>query len=125
MKIRFARHTHDLEIIKNFYCKLIGLHQTGHFKNHEGYDGIFLSYPGESWELEFTVSRDQPKNVPDEDDMIIIYPSEEVFEQICSRLTDANKFPIEPKNLYWEIHGVTYLDPDGFRIVIAKGNVFQ
>jgi hypothetical protein len=32
----------------------------------------------------------------------------------------ANRIPpVKPKNRYWEKNGITFEDPDGFRIVIS------
>lgn len=123
MKFRHARHTHQLEPIIDFYTKIIGLDILGDFKNHEGYDGVFLGKKGENWHLEFTVSWIQPLHRPDEDDLLVFYPqSQAEFMAIVERVAKANIRPIQPKNPYWKRNGITLLDPDGFGVVIVNPN---
>lgn len=42
MKLRFARHTNDLDKIKSFYINVLGFQLLGEFTNHDNYDGIFI-----------------------------------------------------------------------------------
>lgn len=60
MNFRYARHTRDLNKIERFYTEVVGLENLGGFKNHSGYDGLFLGHRNTSWHLEFTVSEDLP-----------------------------------------------------------------
>lgn len=121
MKFRVARHTTNLERIKHFYHNILGLEVLGSFENHDNYDGLFLGKKGESWHLEFTVSDEAPKHQIDPDDLLVFYPeSEEVLNRIISGLKDNNILPIKSKNPYWNKHGVEFLDPDNFRIIISK-----
>ncbi len=43
MQVRVARHTNRLAEIVRFYRDGLGLREIGHFKDHDGYDGIFLA----------------------------------------------------------------------------------
>ena len=52
MKFRVARHTWKIDPIINFYQSLLGLEILGSFKNHNGYDGIFLGLKDENWHLD-------------------------------------------------------------------------
>lgn len=45
MKLRFARHTNNLEKIKSFYINTLGLELLGSFENQNNYDGIFIGKP--------------------------------------------------------------------------------
>ncbi len=120
MKFRTARHTRQLNPIIDFYGRMLGLQVLGEFKDHQNYDGVFLGIPGESWHLEFTVSTDNPVHDPDDDDLLVFYAeSLEEFNKIKDRFI-ANKVQhVRPKNPYWERNGITFEDPDGFRIVIS------
>ena len=121
MKFRIARHTSNLKDIIHFYHKVLGLDILGSFENHDNYDGVFLGLKNEKWHLEFTVSNERPPHVPDEDDLIVFYPdSENQFNQLMTSLKNQGINPIESKNPYWKNKGVTVLDPDKFRVVIAK-----
>jgi hypothetical protein len=52
MKVRFARHTNNLDAIKSFYIDVLGLDLLGGFENHNGYDGVFIGIPNTDWYLE-------------------------------------------------------------------------
>ncbi|MDB4285702.1 hypothetical protein N9933_00205 [bacterium] len=121
MKFRIARHTVDLQAIIQFYTKLVGLEVLGSFKAHNNYDGVFLGLKKENWHLEFTVSNEPPNHLPDDDDLLVFYPdSIEEYEKVVSRFFQNQIEPVEPKNPYWKNNGVTFPDPNDFRIVIAK-----
>lgn len=121
MKFRSARHTNNLAPLVAFYRDALGLEVLGKFDSHDGYDGVFLGIPGADWHLEFTVSDEAVKHKPDEDDLLVFYPaSAEEYERIIRRFSENNIPALEPKNPYWKANGITYADPDGYRIVIVK-----
>jgi hypothetical protein len=49
MQLRVARHTERLDEVVAFYRDGIGLTEIGGFRDHDGYDGVFLAVP-EHWE---------------------------------------------------------------------------
>ena len=120
MKCRIARHTKDLNRIIDFYGRVLGLKILGEFKNHQNYDGFLLGIPGYDWHLEFTISDTLPYHYPDDDDLLVFY-AETVDEfNIIKEKFIANKIkPVYPKNPYWQKNGITFEDPDGYRIVIS------
>ncbi|HLA55313.1 MAG TPA: VOC family protein [Flavobacterium sp.] len=121
MKFRIARHTADLQPIIHFYCGILGLDILGEFKNHDDYDGVFIGKGNLGWHLEFTVSGELPDHRPDEDDLLVFYPESMVeFNTIRQQFSTYDISEVKPKNPYWAENGITYVDPDGFRIVIAK-----
>jgi catechol 2,3-dioxygenase-like lactoylglutathione lyase family enzyme len=120
MKFRIARHTTNLNRIIDFYGRVLGLKVLGEFKEHHNYDGVFMGLPGEGWHLEFTVSDSCPKHQPDDDDLLVFYASSLAeFAEIKKRFVKNKAKPVKPKNPYWEKNGITFEDPDGFRIVIS------
>ena len=54
MQLRIARHTDRLDEVASFYRDGIGLREIGTFRDHDGYDGVFLAVPGTGAHLEFT-----------------------------------------------------------------------
>jgi hypothetical protein len=40
------------------------------------------------------------------------------------RLHDQGHAPVEPENPYWEDKSLTFEDPDGWRVVIYRGEAF-
>ena len=120
MNFRTARHTRDLNRIIDFYGRILGLKVLGEFKNHDNYDGVFLGMPGAAWHLEFTVSDSAPVHTPDEDDLLIFYASSlDEFAAIKKRFVINRVKHVTPKNPYWAKNGITFEDPDGYRIVIS------
>lgn len=121
MVFRVARHTTDLESIIYFYRDLLGLEVLGSFQNHSTYDGVFLGIKGENWHLEFTVSTEEPVHKSDADDLLVFYPTTlERYNNIIQQLLENNIAEVEPKNPYWKINGRTFVDPDGFRMVLSN-----
>src|SRR3569833_1548623 len=120
MKFRNARHTKDLNRIIDFYGRVLGLKVLDEFKDHHDYDGVFLGLPGADWHLEFTTSNLSPVHYPDADDILVFYAeSVEEFNSIKEKFIVNRVQPVAPKNPYWKNNGITFLDPDGFRIVIS------
>jgi catechol 2,3-dioxygenase-like lactoylglutathione lyase family enzyme len=117
MQVRVARHTNRLAQIVHFYRDGLGLREIGHFKDHEGYDGIFLALTGTEAHLEFTTGGEQCTPAPHPDSLLVFYlGSPDAVSDACERV-DAQ--PVEPANPYWKAHGVTLVDPDGFRVVLV------
>jgi len=120
MKFRIARHTTDLNRIIDFYGRILGLKVLGDFKDHHQYNGVFMGLPGEGWHLEFTVSNKPPEHKPDNDDLLVFYASSLTeFADIKKRFVINKVKHVKPANPYWEKNGITFEDPDGFRIVIS------
>ncbi|PCJ00664.1 MAG: prolyl endopeptidase [Flavobacteriales bacterium] len=121
MKFRVARHTSKIDTIINFYHSILGFDILGSFENHDGYDGVFLGLKDENWHLEFTISEVSPNHHPDEDDLLVFYAnSENHYTELITSLKNNNIVEVQPKNSYWKKNGITFLDPDGFRIVISR-----
>lgn len=120
MRLRVARHTTSLEQMIGFYQDLLGFRQLGSFQDHQQYNGVFLGLPGENWHLEFTVSPEPPQHTPDEDDLLVLYPeNKEVFTKMLNKARKAGVPEVKAKNPYWNEHGITLVDPDGFRVVLV------
>lgn len=121
MKFRRAFHTNRLTEQIEFYTTVIGLEIIGEFKNHAGYDGVFLGKPRLDWELEFTQSEHDPKHNYDDDDLLVFYPeSVDEFNAIL-HVINSTKTPIfKPKNPYWIQNGIYIKDPDDFGIIISN-----
>ena len=56
MQLRVARHTERLDEVVAFYRDGIELTQIGGFRDHGGYDGVFLAVPGTGAHLELTAA---------------------------------------------------------------------
>lgn len=118
MKLRVARHSSHLAPLIEFYQGLLGLENLGAFKDHDGYEGVFLG--NQHWHLEFTTSAETPVHQADEDDLLVFYcSSTATYEKLVEQLIKAGTPQVTAKNPYWTKQGKTFLDPDGFRVVLT------
>ncbi|MFV8343885.1 VOC family protein [Flavobacterium sp. XS2P39] len=120
MKLRFARHTNNLEKIKFFYIEILGFDLLGNFENHATYSGVFIGKPNLDWHLEFTISNEKTNHHFDEDAILVFYP-ETIFEynNLIEKILEYNISIVTSKNPYWNENGKMIFDPDGYRIVIS------
>lgn len=120
MHLRVARHTNQLDKLKAFYTSILKLQVLGDFKNHEGYDGVFLGWSHVNWHLEFTSTHETVNHTFDDDDLLVFYPeTQEAYFEIC-QLVKKHQLPLlKPKNPYWEENGILFKDPDGYLIVVS------
>jgi catechol 2,3-dioxygenase-like lactoylglutathione lyase family enzyme len=117
MQLRVARHTHRLDDLVEFYRDGIGLPEIGGFRDHQGYDGVFLAVPGTGAHLEFTAGGEHGAPVPDPESLLVLYLGDRAaVDAVAARLTVP---AVAPANPYWADHGLTVEDPDGFRVVLV------
>jgi catechol 2,3-dioxygenase-like lactoylglutathione lyase family enzyme len=116
MQVRVARHTEQIDELVAFYRDGLGLPEIGSFHDHDGYDGVFLDLPGTGAHLELTTGGDHGAPEPHPESLLVLYLGSEEVKEIAARL-DAK--PVEPANPYWADHGLTFEDPDGFRVVLV------
>lgn len=123
MKFRFARHTNNLESLKQFYTQVLNFEILGNFENHNGYNGVFIGKQNENWHLEFTKSKEQVEFSFGDDDILVFYPeNKKEYQEILNQASKKNIHFIEAKNPYWNENGKMFLDPDGYRIVVSNLN---
>jgi len=117
MQLRVARHTEHLEEVVAFYRDGIGLTEIGGFRDHDGYDGVFLALPGTGAHLELTEGGGHGAPAPHPETLLVLYLGDDAaVHTVAARLGVA---PIPPANPYWADHGMTFQDPDGFRVVLV------
>lgn len=117
MQLRVARHTEQLDEVVSFYRDGVGLAEIGGFRDHDGYDGVFLAVPGTGAHLELTAGGGRSAPEPHPESLLVLYlGDEQAVQAVAVRLGVE---PIPPANPYWADHGLTFEDPDGFRIVLV------
>ena len=117
MQLRIARHTEQLEELVRFYRDGVGLREVGRFRNHAGYDGVFLAVDGSGAHLEFTAGGREAAPDPHPESLVVLYLGDgESVRSVTARL---GVDPVGASNPYWDEHGVTVEDPDGFRVVLV------
>ena len=120
MILRVARHTDNLEKVISFYIEIMGLEIMGDFKNHDGYDGVFIGKPNLDWHLEFTISQENPNHIFDEDDILVFYPKTRAeLDSIMNKIRENNFEIRQSKNTYWNINGILIKDFDNHNVIIS------
>ena len=78
---------------------------------------MFLDIPGTGAHLELTAGGDHGAPEPHPESPLVLYMGDSAAVRgIAERLGSE---PVEPANPYWAQHGVTFEDPDGFRVVLV------
>jgi catechol 2,3-dioxygenase-like lactoylglutathione lyase family enzyme len=117
VQLRVARHTERLDELVRFYRDGIGLEEVGGFRGHDGYDGVFLAMPGSGAHLELTSGGRHGTPAPHPESLLVLYlGDEEAVQAVTARLRAD---PVASANPYWDRHGITFEDPDGFRVVLV------
>lgn len=117
MDVRVARHTERLEEVVAFYRDGLGLPEIGRFRDHDGYDGVFLDIPGTGAHLELTAGGRHGTPSAHPESLLVLYVGDDAGVQaIAARIGTE---PVSPANPYWSAHGLTFEDPDGFRVVLV------
>ena len=117
MQLRVARHTERLDELVRFYRDGIGLTEIGGFRDHDGYDGVFLEVPGTGAHLELTGGGRHGASMAHPESLLVFYlGDDQAVQTVAARL---GVDPIPAANPYWAEHGVTFQDPDGFRVVLV------
>ena len=120
--LRVARPTDDLNRLLRFYRDGLGLTVLVHFEDHTGFDGIVLGREGAPYHFEFTKKRGHTAGrAPTADNLLVFYhPDAADWRAAVQRMQDAGFAPVRSFNPYWDSGGLTFEDPDGYRIVLQK-----
>jgi catechol 2,3-dioxygenase-like lactoylglutathione lyase family enzyme len=111
-----------LDALLRFYEQGLGLALLHHFEDHEGFDGIMLGRKGAPYHFEFTRGRGHVAGrAPTSDNLLVFYlPNAQEWKAAVQRMRDAGFEPVRAFNPYWDREGVTFEDPDGYRIVLQR-----
>jgi len=120
--LRIARATDNIEALLPFYVDGLGFQILTRFNDHEGFSGIVLGHPGQAYHLEFTHQRGHKAGgAPTKDNLLVLYmPQRLAYQAAIGAMVDAGFKPVSSTNPYWEQHGKTFEDPDGYRVVLAN-----
>jgi catechol 2,3-dioxygenase-like lactoylglutathione lyase family enzyme len=120
--LRVARPSDNLDALLRFYQRGLGLTVLFRFENHEGFDGIMLGRPGAPYHFEFThTDHHTAGRAPTQDNLIVFYlPDANEWQAAIERMRGAGFQPVPAFNPYWDRGGVTFEDPDGYRVVLQQ-----
>lgn len=120
--MRIARPVTHLEQTALMYCQGLELQKIAGFNDHDGFNGMMLGREDLDWHIEFTVCHHHPvQPSPTEDDLLVLYyPEHAEWERACARMKDAGFVSTPSFNPYWDANGQTFVDPDGYRVVLQN-----
>jgi catechol 2,3-dioxygenase-like lactoylglutathione lyase family enzyme len=122
--LRVARPTDDLDRVLRFYRDGLGLQLLYRFDDHAGFDGIMLGVPEAAYHLEFTRAHGHSAGrAPTQDNLLIFYRPDPVdWAESVARMRSTGFEPVVSFNPYWDQRGVTFEDPDGYRVVLQNAH---
>ena len=120
--LRVARPTDQLEAVAAFYRDGLGFTELSRFADHKGFDGVVLGHPHAPWHLEFTQQAGHPAGrAPTQDNLLVFYlPDAAAWQAARDRLIAFGAGAVPSWNPFWDEVGVTFEDPDGYRIVLQN-----
>jgi catechol 2,3-dioxygenase-like lactoylglutathione lyase family enzyme len=120
--IRIARPTDRLAEVVKFYTDGLGLQILDRFENHEGFDGVMVGIPGSAYHLEFVHQQGHVVGrAPTLDNLLVFYlPNPQEWQQAIDRVKKSGYAPVRSYNPYWDKNGITFEDPDGYRVVLTN-----
>ena len=118
--LRVARATDHLQEVVAFYRDALGFEVIGSFEGHDGFDGVMLGHPDGAYHLEFTYKRGEAVGrAPTEENLLVFYlPDRAQWERAITRAEQHGYRAVPSANPYWDRNGVTFEDPDGYRVVL-------
>lgn len=121
VKLRIARATNQLNQIVEMYRTGLGLDIIGSFENHAGFDGIMLGGHQSDYHFEFTQEHGvtAPASHSSESLLVFYYPESSAWELAMNRMLQSGFKAVASHNPYWDQHGKTFEDIEGYRIVIC------
>ncbi|MES2343069.1 MAG: VOC family protein [Pseudomonadota bacterium] len=120
--LRVARPTDDLDALLPFYRDGLGLDVLYRFTGHDGFDGMMLGAHSAPYHFEFTHTQGHVVGrAPSQDNLIVFYlPDTQQWRAAVQQMRDAGFDPVASFNPYWERKGVSFEDPDGYRLVLQN-----
>ncbi|EOU9562733.1 VOC family protein [Cronobacter dublinensis] len=120
--MRIARPVTDLEKSFRRWSQGLGLVKLAAFTDHAGFSGIMLGREDVPWHLEFTVCHEHPvaPSPGNEDLLVLYYPDNAEWQRVCATLDAAGFIETPSFNPYWDINGRTWMDHDGYRVVVQN-----
>ncbi len=123
-KLRVARPTNNLAALRHFYVEALGLTELYAFAGHDGFDGLMVGQSHAPYHLEFTRQAGHVvPPAPTAENLLIFYlPERAAWEVAVARMQAHGYPPVPAHNAYWDRQGLTFVDPDGYRVVLQNAD---
>ena len=106
------------------YRQGLGWDLLGDFSDHQGFDGAMVGEVDAAYHLEFTAKRTgHVLPSPTAEDLLVLYiPVLADWQMTCVAMVSAGFVEVSSFNPYWDIHGKSFIDPDGYRVVLQNAS---
>src|SRR5579863_2901287 len=120
--LRVVRPSDNLEALLRFYREGHGLTLLYRFDDHDWFSGIMLGGEHAPYHFAFTRARGHVAGrAPTRDNLLVFFlPDAEEWRAAVQRMRDTGFEPVPSFNPYWDRDGVTFEDPDGYRVVLQR-----
>lgn len=120
--LRVARPTDHLDAVTRFYRDGLGFEILASFAGHDGFDGVMLGHRGQGYHLEFTHKAGYTAGRATSPDHLLVFylPDQQEWDAAVARMRAHGYAPVPAFNPYWDVHGLTFEDPDGYRVVLQR-----
>lgn len=121
--LRIARPARDLATAERFYVEGLGFDvlQRGRGTSTGERSLLMVGLSGTAWHIELihdTARTVEPVVTPD--DLLVLYLDAPVDPSLVARIERAGGKRVPAHNAYWDQIGVTFEDPDGYRLVLCE-----
>jgi catechol 2,3-dioxygenase-like lactoylglutathione lyase family enzyme len=122
--LRVVRESDDLAPIVTFYRDGLGFEVLYEFRDHDGFDGVFLGHAEAAYHFAFVHKPGHPVGrAPTEDNLLVFYvPDADEWQRGVRRLEELGHKSVNAFNPYWDRNGKTFEDPDGYRVVLQHAS---
>lgn len=119
---RIVRPTDNPDALLPFYRDGLGLTVLDSFQDHDGFDAIIMGRENVPYHFAFTrTDKHQAGKAPTKENLLVFYlPDHAEWENAVERMKATGFVPVSAFNPYWDKKGVTFEDPDGYRIVLQQ-----
>ena len=120
-RMRSARPSDRLAELRRFYVDALGCALLGEFTAHDGFDGLIVGHPSGAWQIEFVREHACPAPpVPSHEHLLVFYVADRIeLAERAAAMAASGCTRTDPSNPYWSRFGVTFVDPDGYPVVLA------
>ncbi|MDQ7957026.1 MAG: VOC family protein [Rhodocyclaceae bacterium] len=122
-KLRIVRPTHDLGALLPFYRDGLGMQILGVFDDLAGFDGMVLGRKDTPYHLEFVRRRrHRPALAALQEQLLVFYLAERAdWQAAVDGMRAAGAPAVKSALPFWDARGLTFEDPDGYRVVLQQG----
>ena len=118
--LRVARPTRSMTTAIDFWSAGVGLEVLGRQRDEHGSGNAlaFLGLRGAAWHLEL-VEDPAIEPAPTAEALLVLYLGGPPDPELRARIAAHSGREVEARNPYWDEHGVTWQDPDGYLLVLS------